>query len=88
MTKVSKFSILNLVQLYATLPTHVGEFGPGTRAVAKLPAPKIFEKMYTSSVSWYRVQLGTDLRVKLPYRRTLRNVQAHLCAGTGTDLVS
>ena len=23
---------------------HVGEFGPGTRAIAKLPAPKTFEK--------------------------------------------
>jgi hypothetical protein len=25
--------------------------------------------------------------VELPYRRTLRNPQAHLCVGTGTDLV-
>jgi hypothetical protein len=32
-------------------------------------------------------QQGTDLRVELPYRRTLRNLHAHLCAGTGTDLV-
>ena len=25
-------------------PYHVGEFGPGTRAIAKLPALKTFEK--------------------------------------------
>jgi hypothetical protein len=32
-------------------------------------------------------QHGTDLRVELPYRRTLHNPHAHLCAGAGTDLL-
>ena len=35
----------------------------------------------------YMYQQGTDLRVDLPHRRTLRNPHAHLCAGTGTNLV-